>query len=171
MPNRREAALFQAYLRRHGLKFTPERRDLFDEIFKRHEHFEADELLFRMKQRGRKISRATIYRGLELLVAAGVVGRVRVGDEGFRYERLHAGEHHDHLICLGCGRIIEFYEPKIEGLQDRVCARLGFRAVTHSHEIRGFCRDCRKSRAVSAEDAEPAFGPRVPVRLVIETES
>jgi len=82
MPNRREAVLFEAYLKRHGLKFTPERRVLFDEIFKRHEHFEADELLFRMKQRGRKISRATIYRGLELLIAAGVVGRVRVGDRG-----------------------------------------------------------------------------------------
>ena len=170
MPNRREAALFQAYLKRHGLKFTPERRDLFDEIFKRHEHFEADELLFRMKQRGRKISRATIYRGLELLIAAGVVGRVRVGDEGFRYERLHAGEHHDHLICLGCGKIIEFYEPRIEELQDRVCTRLGFRAVTHSHEIRGFCRDCRKSRAAGPE-IESARGAAVRPRAFAETES
>ena len=128
MPHRREAALFQTYLKRRGLKLTPEREDLFEEIFKRHEHFEADELLFRMKKRVEKISRATIYRGLELLVAAGVVGRVRVGEEGYRYERLHAGEHHDHMICASCGRIIEFYEPKIEDLQDQVCARAGFRA-------------------------------------------
>jgi len=170
MPNRREAALFEAYLKRHGLKFTPERRVLFEEIFKRHEHFEADELLFRMKQRGRKISRATIYRGLELLIAAGVVGRVRVGDEGFLYERLHAGEHHDHLICLGCGKIIEFFEPEIEALQDRVCARVGFRAVTHSHHIRGFCRDCRKSKAVDP-DIESARKPVAPARSPVETES
>jgi Fur family ferric uptake transcriptional regulator len=142
--HRREAELFQAYLKRRGLKLTSERRDLFDEIFRRHEHFEADEILFRMKKKGRKISRATIYRGLELLVAAGVVGRVRVGEEGYRYERLHAGQHHDHMICVSCGKIIEFYEPRIEKLQDEVCERAGFRALTHSHQIRGLCRDCRK---------------------------
>ena len=169
MPNRRESALFQAYLKRHGLKFTPERRDLFDEIFKRHEHFEADELLFRMKQRGRKISRATIYRGLELLIAAGVVGRVRVGDEGFLYERLHAGEHHDHMICLGCGKIIEFFEPKIEELQDRVCAKAGFRAVTHSHHIRGFCRDCRRSKVAGPELGHADLEP--PIRFRAGTKS
>lgn len=168
--HRREALLFETYLKRRGLKLTPERRDLFEEIFKRHEHFEADELLFRMKQRGRKISRATIYRGLELLLAAGVVGRVRVGDEGFRYERLHAGEHHDHMICLGCGKIIEFYEPKIEELQDRVCARVGFRPVTHSHHIRGFCRDCRRTKPAAGE-IETAPGDDGAPRHAIETES
>ncbi len=159
MSNRREALLFQTYLKRRALKLTPERRDLFEEIFKRHEHFEADELLFRLKKRGKKISRATIYRGLELLVGAGVVGRVRVGEEGYRYERLHAGEHHDHLICISCGKIIEFFEPKIERLQDDVCARTGFRAVTHSHQIRGFCRDCKKTRG-SAGELEEARGTR-----------
>lgn len=158
MSNRREAALFETYLKRRGLKLTPERRDLFEEIFKKHEHFEADDLLIRMKTRGRKISRATIYRTLELLSAAGVVGKVRVGEEGYRYERLHAGEHHDHLICIGCGRIIEFYEPRIESLQDTVCDRAGFRAVTHSHQIRGYCRECRKTKR-SAGELESAIFP------------
>jgi Fur family ferric uptake transcriptional regulator len=157
MSNRREALLFQTYLKRRGLKLTPERRGLFEEIFKRHEHFEADELLFRLKKRGRKISRATIYRGLELLVGAGVVGRVRVGEEGYRYERLHAGEHHDHLICICCGRIIEFFEPRIERLQEAVCARASFHPVTHSHQIRGFCRDCKKTQK-SAGELEGAPG-------------
>lgn len=151
MPNRPESALFHTYLKRRGLKLTPERRDLFQEIFRRHEHFEVDELLFRLKKGGRKISRATIYRGLDLLVNAGLVGRVRVGEEGYRYERLNAGEHHDHMICIGCGRIIEFYEPRIEALQDQVCARQSFRAVTHSHQIRGYCRDCRKAKKAAGE--------------------
>jgi len=74
------------------------------------------------------------------------------------------------MICLGCGKIIEFFEPKIEELQDRVCARAGFRAVTHSHHIRGFCRDCRKSTAVDPE-IESARPPRDGARLLIETES
>ncbi len=161
MPHRREAAVFHAYLERRGLKLTPERRDLFEEIFKRHEHFEADEILFRLKKRGRKISRATIYRGLELLVAAGVVGRVRVGEEGYRYERLHAGQHHDHMICVSCGKIIEFYEPKIEKLQDEVCARAGFHAVSHSHQIRGLCRECRKSGREEASDTRDRESARL----------
>lgn len=151
MSNRREAALFETYLRRRGLKLTPERRALFEEMFRSHEHFEADELLFRLKKRGCKISRATIYRGLELLVAAGVVGRVRVREEGYRYERLHAGEHHDHLICIGCGRIIEFYEPRIEQLQDAICARTRFRAVMHSHQIHGFCRECCRTKKAAGQ--------------------
>jgi Fur family ferric uptake transcriptional regulator len=158
MSYRREAALFQTYLAGRGLRFTPERQHLFEEIFKRHEHFEPDELLFRLRRRGRKISRATIYRGLDLLLAAGVVGRVRAGGEGYRYERLQAGEHHDHLICIGCGRIIEFYEPEIERLQDSVCARNGFRPVSHSHEIRGFCRDCRRTKQAAVEP--PSRSPR-----------
>jgi Fur family ferric uptake transcriptional regulator len=170
MPYRREAALFQTYLKRRGLKLTPERRDLFDEIFKRHEHFEVDALLFRLKSRGRKISRATIYRGLELLVGAGVVGRVRVGEEGYRYERLNAGEHHDHMICMGCGRIIEFYEPRIEELQDQICARQKFHAVTHSHQIRGFCRECRKTKKAAGE-IETTRTAEDPARAIIETES
>jgi Fur family ferric uptake transcriptional regulator len=146
MPHHREAVLFRSYLKQRGLKLTPERRDLFDEIFRRHEHFEADELHFRLRRQGKKISRATVYRGLELLVDSGVVGRVRVGEEGYRYERLHAGEHHDHLICTGCGRIIEFFEPKIERLQDAICAAHGFRAVAHSHQIRGLCRECQRTK-------------------------
>jgi Fur family ferric uptake transcriptional regulator len=156
MPHQRESVLFQSYLRRRGLKLTPERRALFEEIFKQHQHFEAEELLFRLRKRGRKISRATVYRGLDLLVGSGVVGRVRVGEEGYRYERLHAGEHHDHLICIGCGRIIEFFEPQIENLQDEVCRRNGFRAVNHSHQIRGFCRECRRTKkAAGVIETEP----------------
>jgi Fur family ferric uptake transcriptional regulator len=170
MSNRREAALFETYLKRRGLKLTSERRDLFDEIFKKHVHFEADDLLIRMKTRGRKISRATIYRTLELLTAAGVVGKVRVGEAGYRYERLHAGEHHDHLICIGCGRIIEFCEPKIEALQDTVCERVGFHAVTHSHQIRGYCRDCKKTKK-SAGELESVNFPMDEASVSIETES
>ena len=62
---------------------------------------------------------------LDLLVDSGIVGRVRIGDTGYRYERLRAGEHHDHLICNECGRVIEFFEPRIESLQDEVCERYG----------------------------------------------
>jgi Fur family ferric uptake transcriptional regulator len=151
---RRELQIFRKYLERRGLKLTSERRALFDEIFGRHEHLEADELLVRLRARHAKISRATIYRTLELLVDSGIVGRVRIGDQGYRYERLRAGDHHEHLICDFCGRVIEFFEPRIESLQDEVAARYGFILLSHSHQMRGICRACRP-RAKAAEDRFP----------------
>jgi len=139
----RERTIFSKYLQRRGLKLTAERQGVFDELFARHEHVEADEILVRLRGKGKKISRATIYRTLELLVDSGIVGRVRVGEIGYRYERLRAGEHHDHLICNECGRVIEFFEPRIESLQDEVCDRYGFLPLSHSHQMRGICRQCR----------------------------
>jgi Fur family ferric uptake transcriptional regulator len=146
----REQSIFRNYLERRGLKLTAERQGVFDELFARHEHVEADEILVRLRAKGKKISRATIYRTLELLVDSGIVGRVRIGEIGYRYERLRAGEHHDHLICNECGRVIEFFEPGIESLQDDVCERYGFLPISHSHQMRGICRQCRP-RALKAE--------------------
>jgi Fur family transcriptional regulator, ferric uptake regulator len=148
----RERDIFRKYLQRSGLKLTAERQAVFDELFTRHEHLEPDELLVRLRRKGKKISRATIYRTLELLVDSGIVGRVRTGESGYRYERLRAGEHHDHLICNGCGRVIEFYEPRIENLQDEVCERYGFLPLSHSHQMRGICKQCRP-RALRHESA------------------
>jgi Fur family transcriptional regulator, ferric uptake regulator len=162
----REQTIFRKYLERRGLKLTSERQALFDELFARHEHMEADELLVRLRTKHKKISRATIYRTLDLLVDSGIVGRVRIGDTGYRYERLRAGEHHDHLICNECGRVIEFFEPAIESLQDEVCERYGFLALSHSHQLRGICRQCRpraarnQAKAEGGEALRGAAGPR-----------
>ena|SRR5262252_1845451 len=162
----REREIFRKYLEKRGLKLTAERQALFDELFARHEHFEADELLVRLRSKHTKISRATIYRTLDLLVDSGIVGRVRIGESGYRYERLRAGEHHDHLICTECGRVVEFYEPRIEDLQDEVCERHGFLAISHSHQLRGICRRCRPAaeRRRPARGASPAPLRTVPAR-------
>jgi Fur family ferric uptake transcriptional regulator len=154
---KRELQIFRKYLERRGLKLTSERRLLFDEIFERHEHLEADDLLVRLRTKHKKISRATIYRTLELLVDSGIVGRVRIGEAGYRYERLRAGDHHDHIICDHCGRVIEFFEPRIESLQDEVAARYGFVLLSHSHQMRGICRRCRpRAKPDAAAAAEPS---------------
>jgi Fur family ferric uptake transcriptional regulator len=141
--NDREREIFRKYLERRGLKLTAERQALFDELFARHEHFEADELLMRLRAKRKKISRATIYRTLDLLLDSGIVGRVRIRESGYRYERMRAGDHHDHLICDDCGRVVEFREPRIESLQDEICERYGFVLLSHSHQLRGVCRRCR----------------------------
>ena len=161
----REREIFRKYLERRGLKLTAERQAVFDELFVRHEHFEADELLVRLRSKHKKISRATIYRTLDLLVDSGIVGRVRIRESGYRYERLRAGEHHDHLICNECGRVLEFFEPKIESLQDEVCERYGFLALSHSHQMRGICRQCRPRVVRETAAAESHASSRRPGRL------
>jgi Fur family transcriptional regulator, ferric uptake regulator len=160
----REARQFEDYLKRKGLKLTPERRALFDEIFARHQHFEADDLLFRLKTKNKKISRATIYRTLELMVDSGVVGRVRIGETGYRYERMRAGDHHDHLICTQCGRVVEFREPRIESLQDDICERYGFVLISHSHQLHGICRRCRPHAKSRARASAAAHLSAIPTR-------
>jgi Fur family ferric uptake transcriptional regulator len=161
---RRELQIFRKYLERRGLKLTAERRALFDEIFGRHEHLEADELLVRLRTQHKKISRATIYRTLELLVDSGIVGRLRIGEAGYRYERLRAGDHHDHLICTQCGRVVEFFEPRIEALQDDVAGRHGFLLVSHSHQMRGVCRSCRpRSKSSGVGQGDGAAVRPVPI--------
>jgi len=139
-----EKALFADFLKKKGLKTTRERTALFEEIFSTHRHFDADDLVMRMREKGMKISRATVYRTLELLTECNLVGRVRLNEEKYRYERLHMGEHHDHLVCTSCGKIVEFIEPRIEKLQDVVCEKYGFLATSHSHQIRGLCTACQK---------------------------
>src|SRR2546423_5009031 len=108
---------FQDFLVTNALKLTHEREALVREIFATHYHFEADQLLFKMKEKHLKISRATVYRTLELLVKSGLVRRVHLGEDHYHYEHVRADSHHDHLICTTCGAVIEFNDPDLERRQ------------------------------------------------------
>ncbi len=140
-----ERQIFTEFLKRKSLKTTRERTALLKEIFSTHKHFDADDLVDRMREAGgQKVSRATVYRTLELLHECGLVGRVRLNEEKYRYERLRKGEHHDHLICTSCGKVMEFVDPRIEELQNEVCQRSDFHAISHAHQIRGLCTTCHR---------------------------
>ncbi len=138
-------------LRSRGLRMTPERAAILHEIFDMEGHFQPDDLLVRFRTRGVRISSATIYRTLDLLVSCGLVHRETFGG-GAHYERAHHvdGEsHHDHLVCDACGAIFEFHNAQIETLQEQVCREFDFEPHGHSHQINGVCADCRR-RAASA---------------------
>ena len=135
---------FQDYLQHQGLKLTPERTALIREIFSIHYHFEADELLFKMKQKSVKISRATVYRTLELLVKSGLVRRVHLGEDHYHYEHVTGDSHHDHLICTICGGVIEFHDEELERRQLEICERKKFTPTFHNLQILGVCDPCRR---------------------------
>lgn len=141
-----ERERFRAFLRARRLSLTSQRQAVFEEVFRHHGHLYADEIAERLRKSGRRASRATVYRTLDLLVDAGLVKRVRLGSLQRQYEHVHFGEHHDHLVCEKCGRIIEFFSPEIEDCQTRVCEENDFEPVRHTMIIFGLCSRCRKGR-------------------------
>jgi len=106
----RAQKLFVQYLRENNLKVTQERLALLDEIFATNDHLDADELLARMKAKNRKVSRATVYRTLDLLVQCGLVRKSRLGREHYFYEKMEPGGGHHHMVCTATGKIIEFWQ-------------------------------------------------------------
>lgn len=140
----KETARFQEFLQQQGLKLTAERTALLREIFSIHYHFEADELLFKMKEKAVKISRATVYRTLELLVKSGMVRRVHLGEDHYHYEHVSGNSHHDHLICTTCGGVIEFHDEELERLQMAICEKKKFTPTFHNLQILGVCDPCRR---------------------------
>ncbi|HET6485492.1 MAG TPA: Fur family transcriptional regulator [Spirochaetia bacterium] len=139
---------FRDYLRRNGLAFTTSRRTILTWITEATGHFDTEELRESLARHGRKLSPATIYRTLPLFVRSGIIKEtIRTGDKA-RYEHVYGHEHHDHLECLRCGRIIEFMDPGLERLQEKVCRKHRFTPVEHRLAIRGYCSRCmpRKGR-------------------------
>jgi len=141
---RKEAEIFDGYLKTKKLNLTRERRLIMDEVFSRDGHLEADEVYFRLRKGNKDVSRATVYRTLGLLVDSGLVRKVYLGEDHIHYEHNFGHTHHDHLVCLKCGKVIEFSDKNIEKLQSSVCQENGFKELSHTVQIFGYCKGCRK---------------------------
>lgn len=135
--------LFRDYLASQHLKMTGERRRILEEVFSISEHFGADELHLRFVSRKIPMSRATIYRALDHLVKSGLVRRVYLDQKKAFYESVHGRRHHEHMICLSCGKVIEFSDDPLELRQDEVCRNLKFKPLRHSLRIVGLCSACQ----------------------------
>lgn len=138
--------VFQKFLAEKGLRFTKEREAVLDEVLSRKGHFDLEEIYFSMRDKGAKVSRASIYRTIPLLVESGILEEAERVDKQARYELTYGSTHHDHMVCTECGRVIEFRSPSIERLQDGLCRARGFKGTSHTLEIRGVCRECRSKR-------------------------
>jgi Fur family ferric uptake transcriptional regulator len=135
----------RAAVRERGLKSSSVREAVARAALRRQGHFSVDELVRELRDGGVADAHpATVYRVLPLLVEAGLIQMTlhSTGD-GARYERAFEREHHDHLICTACGKIVEFQFEAIEILQRDVAERFGFLLTGHIHELLGTCRDCR----------------------------
>lgn len=130
---------FRDYLTSQGLKFTRQRRTIAEVFFLSGAHLSLPELLDLARSEQPSIGYATVYRTMKLMAESGLAAEHKFAEGSVRYEPRVEGEHHDHLICVRCGRIVEYEDDEIERLQDELAARYGFRVVGHRHEIYGDC--------------------------------
>jgi Fur family ferric uptake transcriptional regulator len=142
---KRAEKFFVQYLRDNNLKVTKERLMLLEELFNSTGHLDADSLLFQLRNQSKRVSRATIYRTLDLLVQCGLARKSRLGREHYVYERVTPGKRHDHMVCTGCGRIIEFYDADLDERQREVCLEHNFRPSFYSLQIQGLCAECQRT--------------------------
>ena len=133
---------FAEYLQKNDLKSTPERFTILSEILKVHEHFDPESLLFRLRTLNKRISRATVYRTLDLLVDCGIVKKVHFGESGWRYEALPDKKSHAHLICINCGKIIEFHNMQIEQVHKQLKREHDVQIIDYSYQVYCKCADC-----------------------------
>lgn len=143
MPLQSEMEILRRYLQSHNMRYTPEREAIAREILGRHDHVTAEDLYLALRKKKKRISRASIYRTLPLLIAAGLVSEVFQDGGQSYFEHTYGHEHHCHLRCLVCGRIEEFAEPALQEMEQRLRRSHGYQVSGHRLEVRGVCPDCQ----------------------------
>ncbi len=139
--------LFEQALRERGLKSTSQRDDIGRAFFGAGEHLSVEELHGAVKKVNPRVGYATVYRTLKLLKECGLAAERHFDDGQARYEPTQDEEqHHDHIICERCGKIVEFNSQELEKLQERIARFLGFVVSRHRMELYGICAECREGR-------------------------
>ena len=138
-----EMQVFTDYLQQNKLKITPHRELILETFLENEGHRSVEDIYHTVKAIDPRIGYTTVYRTMKLLINCGLAREIELADGMARYEHLFNHEHHDHMICMECGKSIEFYNPDIEALQDAASAQLGFKVLDHKLQIYGVCRDCR----------------------------
>ena len=126
---------FKDALKNENLKFTNQRFSIFEFLFSNKGHFECDEIIKKLNNQKIKVSRATVYRTLDLLVKYDFARKMILDDGISRYENKLNSPHHDHMICIDTGKIIEFESDEIEKIQENIANSFGYDIVKHIHQL------------------------------------
>ncbi len=141
MKHKKASEIFTEYLKTEKHRITPERFEVLDAALDYHGHFGADDLYVAMKNKKSGVSRATVYKTLELLAHCELLSRRNFGDNMTRYESNYRRENHDHFICITCGKIVEFTNDGIQEILDEISKSNNFEISGYSFNVFGHCKD------------------------------
>ena len=133
----------RAIIKQEGLRYTTQREAVWRELQSSDSHRDAESIYFTLRGRGINISRATVYRTIEILVKYNLVRKLDLGDGRSRFESKLGSGHHDHLICTKCGRIDEFVNDEVEELQKSIAVENNYVLSNHIHQLFGLCENCQ----------------------------
>jgi Fur family ferric uptake transcriptional regulator len=136
--------VLRQYLKSKGLLHSKQREQVLDIFLKTEEHPTIGDLHELVRKKNPKIGLATVYRAMKVICAAGLAREADFGDGVRRFEHEYQHQHHDHLICLKCGKITEVMSPEIERLQEKLTKKYSFTPLRHRMQIFGVCRKCRR---------------------------
>ena len=137
---------FARYVLDKKLNITAQRLAIAESFFKSEKHLTAEELYLVVKKFDPSIGQTTVYRTLKLLCDSGLAREIQLGNTSINYEKNYDTEHHDHLICESCGKIIEVTDQSIERLQNKLAEKHGFTLTTHVLNLYGLCKECHENR-------------------------
>src|SRR3977135_1809108 len=148
-----EQEVFLKHIQKQGLKRTAQRDLILDVFLRTEDHVSGEDLYRLVREQDPTVGQTTVYRTLRLLTEAGLAREVRFGDGRAHYEHNYKHEHHDHMICSECGKIIEFYSAELEALQDAMAAKHTFEVTQHLLRISVLCAEDSRAKKERGKEA------------------